>query len=163
MLSTTSLVLETVTEAWPVLGHVVRQKTFSVIPNISCKDGFKVTLAARMLWSTTSLVLEAMTEAWPVSGHRGRSTPASVLTGGKPSDSPLFNLFLLFPPFLLFTLSSSIFSVSATAFTELRRGKLETGDQHLSRRRRGSRSNCQTCLFSTHDLFLCVFFLQVHG
>ena len=94
-----------------------------------------------------------------MSGHRGRSTPASVLTGGKPSDSPLFNLFLLFPPFLLFTLSSSIFSVSATAFTELRRGKLETGDQHLSRRRRGSRSNCQTCAaFSPHTLYFYVFF-----
>ena len=95
-----------------------------------------------------------------MSGHRGRT--GLSIDRGKPSDSPLFNLFLLFPPFLLFTLSSSIFSVSATAFTELRRGKLETGDQHLSRRRRGSRSNCQTCLFSTHDLFLCVFF-QVHG
>ena len=94
-----------------------------------------------------------------MSGHRGRSTPASVLTGGKPSDSPLFNLFLLFPPFLLFTLSSSIFSVSATASTELRRGKLETGDQHLSRRRRGSRSNCQTCAaFSPHTVSFYVFF-----
>ena len=75
MLSTTSLVLETVTEAWPVLGHVVRQKTFSVIPYISCKDGFKVTLAARMLWSTTSLVLEAMTEAWPVLERVGTPRP----------------------------------------------------------------------------------------
>ena len=75
MLSTTSLVLETLTEVWPVLGHVVRQKTLSVIPNISCKDGFKVTLAARMLWSTTSLVLEAMTEAWPVLERVGTPRP----------------------------------------------------------------------------------------
>ena len=78
----------------PVLAHVVRQRTFSVIPNISCKDGFKVTLAARMLWSTTSLVLEAMTEAWPVLERVG--TPRPHRPQYWPGESPLTRLFLTF-------------------------------------------------------------------